>query len=196
MQTKTKLTEKIIELLPEFYGYLQSDERHKQVLKWKKSSLEAEQQIPFNAKLIKDFLDQRISKVICTCNGFEELRNWANTTFAEDATKLLKSLHMLDLDVRKNRPATGMTITGNDIKSNDNYFAGVLSSLAVSLLCAANIIAISIYGVIKLVESKKEATFRATLERAFNMFLQKNEAPDFQLLCKMVLSLLESFCRL
>ena len=26
------------------------------------------------------------------------------------------------------------------------------------------------------------------------MFLQKNEAPDFQLLCKMVLSLLESFC--
>ena len=136
MQTKSKLTEKIIELLPEFYGYLQSDERHKQVLKWKKSSLEAEQQIPFNAKLIKDFLDQRISRVICTCNGFEELRNWANTTFAEDATKLLKSLHMLDLDDRENRPATGMTIAENDIKSNDNYFAGVLSSFAVSLLCA------------------------------------------------------------
>ena len=195
LQTKSKLTEKIIELLPEFYGYLQSDEGHKQVLKWKKSSLEAEQQIPFNAKLVKDFLNQRISKVICTCNGFEELCNWANTTFAEDATKLLKSLHMLDLDVRgESRPVSGMTITGKDLKSDDNSFAKDLSSLAVSLLCSANIVAFPIYGVIKLVESRKEATFRATLERAFNMFLQENEAPDFQLLCKMVLSLLESFC--
>ena len=196
----SKLTAKILEFLPDVHCHLQSDEGHKQVLKWNKSSLKANEKESYDAKDLEKFLNQRISQVICEFNGFEELCKWANTIFVDDAKDQLKSLNMLDLDVTGgSTPVSGTTITESSIRAKGSYFGSFkkakMSPVLIPILMAVGIIAFPIYyGAIKLVEFGKEATFRAMLEKPFNRFLQDNITPDFSQLREIVSSLLEPPC--
>ena len=196
-----ELKHKITDLVYQVSRHLQSEKGRDEVLKWKKSSLPAEQQEFYDDKNVQAFILQRVCEAICKLEGFKQLCQWANTSLADDATKALKMLNILNLDINYGNTCPGIvSVTKNSLEDTDGWTAvkitGAIVAMPFILASAPIILAVAgpIVAAVKLVKSLQKANFKVAVAKAYDGLLNDYLADDSGQLNKMVSSLLESSC--
>ncbi len=198
-------------------NHLKSENVRNNVLKWRRSALQDEQQQLFDGRKVSEFLQDRITDEIANFGGYKNLREWVNSKFVEDAQKAQKTLNILNLDVTGgNTSEKEISVTSDDdvneddddddVDDHDDVVVRSAKKLKIAAVVAATpllvaavplalLIGVIATPVVATLKKIKERSFKEAVAKAFDDFLTQCQTESgVKNLHNLVLTVLEHSC--